>query len=227
MIRPELAKSKGRVSNQMFLNLRERGGKVEIYSFFPVDRFDCECIGKVNDAKKLFATMNAKEREAYKKKLGHIKCPRADKPGYKKYLIRCADCGAVVAYVAARDKNLTDWCDMHYYNYAQSITVVRRSKVPDTYKSGKKKGQVKTDKKGQTVQIEKEERIPSGKWVGARTPQISPIDGKLGFECFCGNDTRDARDSATLPPGQIQLMLSRREFNRPNSGYLVEEIKNG
>ena len=39
----------------------------------------------------------------------------------------------------------------------------------------------------------------SSKWKGALAINISPIDGKIGIECCCGNDTRDFRANSTLP----------------------------
>jgi len=44
-------------------------------------------------------------------------------------------------------------------------------------------------------------------WHGAMAVNVSRIDGSLGFECACGEDTRDFRGNRTLPPIQKQLMI--------------------
>ncbi len=44
-------------------------------------------------------------------------------------------------------------------------------------------------------------------WRGAMAINVSPIDGKIGIECACGEDTRDFRTSKHLPPIQKRLMI--------------------
>lgn len=61
------------------------------------------------------------------------------------------------------------------------------------------------------------------RWYGCATLSYSPIDGLLGIECFCGNDSRDFRMKTTLPPKQIQERLKKREFGKPTSGFILKE----
>lgn len=60
-------------------------------------------------------------------------------------------------------------------------------------------------------------------WNGAMSVNISPVDEQLGFECACGEDTRDYRANKTLPPIQKRLMteysLRHREFAKPTSKF--------
>jgi len=174
-----------RISNEMLLKMyKEKKRKIEIYSFFPVDKHDCECQAQIADLKIQLARLPEDKRESLMKKIGPQRCPKSRKPGYNRYKIVCAQCGQTVAFVYAKDKYLTDWCDLHYYNWC--------------------------DRK---------------RWYGCATVNISPIDGKLGFECFCGNDTRDFRNSATLPPKEIEARLKKRDFGKPNSGFIVKRVR--
>jgi len=60
-------------------------------------------------------------------------------------------------------------------------------------------------------------------WNGCMTVNISPIDGTIGFECSCGNDTRDYRANSTLPPHIIKEIwdknLQGREFGTKQSKF--------
>lgn len=64
-------------------------------------------------------------------------------------------------------------------------------------------------------------------WHGCLTVNVSPIDGLLGFECACGEDTRDFRGRNSLPPIQKQLMveyvLKHRKFEHPHSKFIATE----
>jgi len=223
---PISIKNNPRVSQDQLSKMIKGGKKIDaIYSFFPIDKHDCECRGEVNHVKTLLSGMNEKQRHDYKRKIGHIVCPKSKKAGFKRYQIVCANCGETVAFVSAKDALLTEWCDLHYYNYAKRITLLRKVKEPDIYQRGPKKGEQKLDKNKRPVFKIKEERIPTGRWFGCATVNLSPIDQKLGFECFCGNDTRDFRSSATLPPNEIHARLRKREFGKAYSGYLVREVR--
>lgn len=63
-------------------------------------------------------------------------------------------------------------------------------------------------------------------WRGAMSLNISPIDGKLGIECACGQDTRDFRANNTLPLKEknqrIIEGLKGREFGKGNSKFLLK-----
>jgi len=64
-------------------------------------------------------------------------------------------------------------------------------------------------------------------WHGCLTVNISPIDGLLGFECACGEDTRDFRGKNALPPIQRQLKIEysmkHRNFEHPHSKFIAME----
>lgn len=66
-------------------------------------------------------------------------------------------------------------------------------------------------------------------WSGCMAVSVSPIDGSLGFECVCGEDTRDFRVKKGMPPIQKQLMieysLKHREFNTLNSRFIAIKQK--
>ncbi len=62
-------------------------------------------------------------------------------------------------------------------------------------------------------------------WHGAAAINVSPIDGKLGIECACGEDTRDFRAARGIPPIQKELLidytLKHRDFGVPTSKFLA------
>jgi len=67
-------------------------------------------------------------------------------------------------------------------------------------------------------------------WYGALSLNQSPINGILGIECACGNDTRDFRSNTTLPPKikdkKIKENDRGRSFGKRNSKFKLKEIKN-
>ncbi len=90
--------------------LREEGLKrKDFLSPIPHDLPGCECEPKVNEWKEQAANPKF-DRHA-------IVCPRSLKPDYKQFEIKCANCREVVAYVSAKDKTLTDFCDLHYLSW--------------------------------------------------------------------------------------------------------------
>lgn len=62
-------------------------------------------------------------------------------------------------------------------------------------------------------------------WRGAMAINVSPVDGKLGIECACGEDTRDFRTSRTMAPIQKSLMIDytmkHRDFGVPTSKFIA------
>lgn len=62
-------------------------------------------------------------------------------------------------------------------------------------------------------------------WFGALTINVSPIDGQIGVECACGEDTRDFRNNHTLAPIQKQLMIEytqrHRDFGKTTSRFIA------
>lgn len=67
------------------------------------------------------------------------------------------------------------------------------------------------------------------RWYGTRAVNVSPKDYRLGFECACGIDTRDARFNKQLPPVARRLtwewVKKRRQFNNKDSAFNVVEYK--
>jgi len=60
-------------------------------------------------------------------------------------------------------------------------------------------------------------------WRGALSINVSPIDGRIGIECACGEDTRDFRTAKHIPPIRRTLMieysLKHRQFGSPESKF--------
>ena len=74
-------------------------------------------------------------------------------------------------------------------------------------------------------------RTDGKRWYGCFSPNISPIDGSLGIECACGNDTRDFRANTNLGPKEkerkIKETMKGREFGKRNSKFILKEVENG
>jgi len=62
----------------------------------------------------------------------------------------------------------------------------------------------------------------NGKWKGCFTINLSPIDGKVGFECACGNDTRDFRGNLKYIY-KIKECSKGRELGLKNSKFILKE----
>lgn len=62
-------------------------------------------------------------------------------------------------------------------------------------------------------------------WRGAMAVNVSPIDGLVGFECACGEDTRDFRANKELPRVMKQLMIeysnTHRGFGHAKAGFVA------
>ena len=65
-------------------------------------------------------------------------------------------------------------------------------------------------------------------WRGGRAINVAPIDGQIGIECCCGEDTRDFRAGKGMPPIQKSLMIDythrHRDFGLPTSTFIAVEI---
>jgi hypothetical protein len=90
--------------------------RVEVYSFFPVDRANCECQEMIKQWKNELALLPESKRNAKIKETGFLVCPH-DKAGMKRYEVSCKNCGEVMGYCWASDSSLTDWCDFHYVEW--------------------------------------------------------------------------------------------------------------
>lgn len=70
----------------------------------------------------------------------------------------------------------------------------------------------------------------TAEWVGCATVNISPTDGNLGIECFCGQDTRDFRSGqGSLRGGalfrKIEETMKGRRFAKKNSKFKVIKLE--
>lgn len=157
-----------------------------LYSFFPCDRWNCECVALKNDRIAELAQLNEDKRREAILREDHMECPR-DKDGMRCYRIYCNNCDSPIAELWSKDEALSDFCDLHYISFTD--------------------GEV---------------------WKGTFGVNISPIDGKLGFECACGADTRDFRANTTMPGKavreKIDANLKGRDFGVEGAKYRTERI---
>ena len=102
------------VSKETAEVVEQSGSKmVKVYSFFPVDRANCDCKKMIFDWQKKLAEETEAGRQSLLKKTPFLECPR-DKTKLTRYAIDCDNCGALQGYCWATDKSLSDWCDFHY-----------------------------------------------------------------------------------------------------------------
>lgn len=203
----------GKNSSLESQNILKEKGELIITSFLPVDNHDCDCLGLVNEWNERLAKLPKNLRDDTKAKYGQIDCPRAE--GKKKYKITCANCGALIGFVHADNEKLDGWCNFHYTTELKEVEFIEYKKV-----------KVKT-KKGFDI-VTKKVKTKKPQWIGCFTPNISPTDGKLGFECTCGQDTRDCRSMISANPKMAEISKQRlegREFGQINSKFITEEIK--
>src|SRR3990167_1194940 len=90
--------------------------KLSIYSFFPIDRGNCECVKLVSEWKDRFMLMHPKNKEDEILRVGHLVCPK-DKTGYNRYIITCNNCNEGMGYCYATDDSLSDFFDFHYVQW--------------------------------------------------------------------------------------------------------------
>jgi hypothetical protein len=66
-------------------------------------------------------------------------------------------------------------------------------------------------------------------WFGAMAMQLSPIDGAIGIECACGQDTRDFRANTTLSTEDMDKLQKEADkgkvFGKKDSKFYIERIK--
>lgn len=158
----------------------------KVYSFFPIDPFDCDCFEKVQSWEKRLGEAG-KRAQSMMDREGHIVCPRSKEDKYKQYDVVCNNCGETVAQVHSTDKRLTEWCNLHYVSWHDK-----------------------------------------NKWRGCFGINLSPIDGKPGFECTCGQDTRDFRTTKNRSKVYQQKKVENmegREFGLSNSKFKLKKTK--
>lgn len=90
--------------------------KVQVYSFFPIDRADCECAKLIHEWKMRFGTATTAEKQDLIANTPYITCPR-DKTTLNRYKIVCANCKQIQGYCWASTPDLLDWCDFHYFQW--------------------------------------------------------------------------------------------------------------
>jgi len=96
---------------------KAKNKKVQIMSFFPIDRFDCECAKDILEWKKKLATSPEKDRASLMSKQGYLTCSH-NKEGMRRRVITCKNCKEVLGYCWATDDTLKDWCDFHYIQWS-------------------------------------------------------------------------------------------------------------
>jgi hypothetical protein len=67
-------------------------------------------------------------------------------------------------------------------------------------------------------------------WHGCMTVNVSELDGMLGFECVCGEDTRDFRRAKNMPGVmkalRTEYSMNHRQFGKQTSSFLaVKKVK--
>lgn len=92
--------------------------KVEVYSFFPIDKHNCACQSAISNWKNRLAALPDDKRKQEVDKQDFLECPE-DKLGKNRYEVRCNGCKAVVGYCWASDERLLDWVDFHYVQWAE------------------------------------------------------------------------------------------------------------
>ena len=103
------------VSPEERARMLQSGAKFRfIESFYPIDRFDCECVPIKQDWVTKLALLPPNKKRAEMSKVKKITCPRAKRDGFKKYVVICKRCRAKLAFVYSKDRKLTDFCDLHY-----------------------------------------------------------------------------------------------------------------
>lgn len=90
--------------------------KITIYSLYPIDKGDCECVTMIKNYKDKLLLMSQKDREAEIEKTNYLVCPR-DKSKMRRYKIICKNCDEVQGFCWATDATLKDFCDFHYVQW--------------------------------------------------------------------------------------------------------------
>lgn len=93
------------------------GGRVEFYSFFPIDRASCDCHQMIHDWKQKLAPLSGEGSKEAVARQRFLVCPRS-KVGMKRHKVDCINCGETQGYCWATDQTLKDWCDFHYTNWS-------------------------------------------------------------------------------------------------------------
>lgn len=111
MIRKVFASREAKIAS-----LKSSNGKIEIYSFFPCDKYDCECQPLVLEWKKKLAVMPPSEAKATMKEKKFLECPKS-RVGYNRYEITCKNCSHILGYCYSKDSTLKDFFDFHYVSW--------------------------------------------------------------------------------------------------------------
>lgn len=95
---------------------KSSNGKVQVYSFFPVDRGNCSCQPYVLEWKNKLAITPPDKKDEILQDMKYLTCHR-DKTLMNRYEISCANCKEVLGYCWATDPTLVDFCDFHYTSW--------------------------------------------------------------------------------------------------------------
>lgn len=94
--------------------------RIDVYSFFPIDKGDCECNKMIREWKDKLTLMNDKDRENTMLQIKNLTCPK-DKTDMKQYTIICKNCDEIQGYCYASNSNLEDFCDFHYVSWTDGV----------------------------------------------------------------------------------------------------------
>jgi len=104
-----------------YLAKKSPNNKIQVYSFFPIDRATCSCAELIKEWKQKLIPLNEEQRRNAVNKKKFLTCPR-DKTNLNRYKISCKACKETLGYCYASDSTLTDWCDFHYVQWTDGIT---------------------------------------------------------------------------------------------------------
>jgi len=225
-----------------FQTSRSANKKVQIYSFFPVDRGNCECHKTISKWKKKLALFSDNGRKEATQRQGSVVCPRS-KNGMSRYKITCKNCNETMGYCWATDKTLTDWCDLHYVSWAEEHEI--ESDIEEKCPKCNGWGEVMNPKFNPEItnsikqklscvkckgkkKVKKKIKDHEHLWHGCYGSHISPVTEQLCFECTCGQDTRDFRANMTLPALKAFEIEEKnkvgREFGKSNSKFKASKV---
>jgi hypothetical protein len=97
---------------------RATSGKFQVYSFFPVDKGNCQCKKMIGGWKDKLALLSDKGRQEAVLRQEVLICPK-DVTGMNRYRIDCNNCNEMMGYCWSKDATLTDWCDLHYTSWVE------------------------------------------------------------------------------------------------------------
>lgn len=107
-------------SRETAINAKASKAKmVKVYSFFPIDRANCDCKQLIQEWNKRLGIENDEGRRKLLEKTPFLECPRSKNKRMERYKIECQSCGDLQGYAYASNPSLDDWCDFHYVQWSK------------------------------------------------------------------------------------------------------------